>query len=139
WVVEIAEQPRPRRAGEHACRLPVLRCPHLVVDAIDAERALFHRPRYRIELARAVRARPCAQVAAHALVLVDEHDAVGAPVRRPGGTYGDAVGVGAVHAGQRKIDRLGVRIVADLVVAHAVEPYAGGLGAEWLIVGKRAV
>ena len=94
-------------------------------------------PGHLVELARAVRARPCAQVAAHALVLVDEHDAVGALVRCAGRADADAVGIGAMHARQRKIDRLRRRIVADLVVAHAVEPHARRLGAKRLVVGER--
>src|SRR4030095_4895154 len=55
---------------------PVGGIQRLVVDAIDAQRALLHRAALLAELARAVRARPRAQLAADAFVLVDQPDAV---------------------------------------------------------------
>src|SRR5271165_2952244 len=41
-IIEIAEQPRVRRTGEYAGRLPILRRQHHIVDAVDAQRALLH-------------------------------------------------------------------------------------------------
>ena len=73
-----------RRTREDARGLAVVFGQPLVVDAIDAKRALSSRARALIELARAVRARPRAVVAADALVVVDEHDAVAALVARAG-------------------------------------------------------
>src|SRR5215813_13387597 len=64
-VVEVAEHARVRRAGEHAGGLPIFGRQQLVVDAIDAQRALLHRVRCVVELARTVWTGPGAQVAAH--------------------------------------------------------------------------
>src|SRR5215472_254434 len=91
-----------------------------------------------IELARAVRTGPGTEVAAHALVLIDEHDAVGPLVGSAGRTDRHAVRVRAMHARHRKVDRLVVGILAHLEMTHAVEPYAGRFGSEGIVVGERA-
>lgn len=57
-ILDVAEQPRTGRAGLDAGRLAVLRRQQLVVDAVDAKRALGHHlPRF-VDLARAVGGRP---------------------------------------------------------------------------------
>ena len=43
---------------------------------VDAQRALGHHLALLVQLAHAVRARPRAVLAADALVVIDEHDAV---------------------------------------------------------------
>ena len=126
------------RACEDARGLSLVFGQPLVVDAIDAKRALFHRARALIELARAVGARPRTEVAAHAFVLVDEHDAVAALVRRAGGTHADAGGFLAMQARHREVDRLRVRMRTYLVVPDAVEPDAGGLCAVGVVIGEWA-
>ena len=53
-----------------------LRRQQLVVDAVDAQRALLHHLFLLVHFARAVGAGPGAVLAADALVVVDQHDAV---------------------------------------------------------------
>src|SRR5207344_1149615 len=91
-----------------------------------------------VELARAVRTRPRTQVAAHALVLIDEDDAVAALVRRTGWTDGDARRFLAMQARHRKVDRLRIGVHADLVMPDAVEPDARRLGAVGIVIGERS-
>src|ERR1700681_2263672 len=69
-VVEVTEEPSMGGTYENARRLSLLGWQQLVVDAIDAKRALLHRTRRGDELARTVRTRPGAKVASHALVLI---------------------------------------------------------------------
>src|ERR1700687_3794429 len=136
-IVEVAEEPGMRGTGEHARRLALLGRQQHVVDAIDAKRALLHRTRRGVELARTVGTRPRAKIAPHALVLIDEHDAVVTLVRCTGRADGHTVRVGAVHAGHREIDGLACRVFAKLVMPHAIEPDTGRLSAEGLVIGKR--
>src|SRR5215468_3063789 len=110
------------RACEYACRLSILGCEHLVVDAIHTERALLHRARRLVELASAIRPGPGAEVAAHALVLVHQHDSVRPLVGSARRAHGDAVGILAVQARHGEVDRLAGRILAYLVMANAIEP-----------------
>src|SRR5690348_8173130 len=74
-IVDIAEEPRARRARHDARGLALRLGQARVVDAVDAQRALLHHLLGAVELARAVRAGPGAVAAADALVVVDEHDA----------------------------------------------------------------
>ena len=76
-IAEVAEMPRPGRAGAHAGRHAILRRERLVVDAVDAQRAFLHHAVVVVVLARAVRAGPGAQLAADAGVRIDQDDAVG--------------------------------------------------------------
>ena len=124
--MDVAEQPRVRRAGQHARGLPVRFGQRLVVDAVDAQRALGHLLPLLVELAHAVRARPRAVLAADALVVVDQHDAVlRALVARTGRADGHARRILAVQARLRKVHRLRVGELADLEGLHAVEEGAG--------------
>jgi hypothetical protein len=83
--------------------LAVRWCKRRVLDAVDAERALGHHLALFIELARAVRTRPRAVLAADALVVVDEDDAVALSlVARTGRADRDARRVLAVQAALRK-------------------------------------
>ncbi len=110
-----------------------------VVDAVDAQRALLHHLLLLVELARAVRAGPRAVLAADALVVIDEHDAVlGALVARAGGTHRHARRVLAVQAGLRKVHRLGVRIFADLEGLHAIEERPRRIRSVRALIGHRA-
>src|ERR1700730_13848528 len=54
-IVEVTEEAGMRGTGEHARRLALLGWHQLVVDAIDAKRALLPRTRRGVELARTVR------------------------------------------------------------------------------------
>src|SRR5260370_28198493 len=54
WIIEVAEEPGMGGTGEHARRLALLGWQQLVIDAVDAKRALFHRTRRGVELARTV-------------------------------------------------------------------------------------
>src|SRR5690606_29178358 len=90
-VVEVAEVARAAGAGLHAGRLALGFVEVLVVDAVHAQGALLHPPLDFAVLARSVGAGPAAQLAADALVLVDQHDAVlGALVACARRTHGDA-------------------------------------------------
>src|SRR5690606_18406804 len=103
-ITEITEMPRPRRTGLHAGRLPRGLGNALVVDAVDAERAFLHHALDRAVFAGAVGAGPGAELAADALVLVDQHDAVlGALVAGAGRADGDAGRGVAVQAGAREV------------------------------------
>ena len=111
---EIAECGSPRspkwraRVGQ-ACTQAGWRSPssqRLVVDAVHAQGALLHHAARVAVLARAVGAGPGTQLAADALVLVDQHDAVlGALVAGAGRAHGDAVRRLAVQAGAREVHR----------------------------------
>src|SRR5258706_12880873 len=84
-IVDVAEEPRIGRARHHTGWLAFGFGFRLVVDAIDAQRALGHHLAALAELPRAVRTRPRAVLAADALVVIDEDDAVLlALVRRAG-------------------------------------------------------
>src|SRR6185436_2514499 len=105
-IAEIAEMARRGGAGGDAGRHALLGREGLVVDAVDAERALLHDAGILVELARAVGTGPRAQLAADAEILVDQHDAVlGALERRAGRADRDAGGLGAMQAGPWEMDR----------------------------------
>src|SRR3546814_11281851 len=88
-IAEVAEVPGAGRAGLHAGRPALALVQVLVVDPVHAKRAFLHHALDRRVFARAVRAGPRAQLAADALVLVDQHDAVlGALVAGAGGAHG---------------------------------------------------
>ena len=133
--------PRPRRTGLHAGRLARDLRNVLVVDAVDAERAFLHHAfDFRI-LARTVGAGPAAELAADALVLVHEHDAVfGALVAGAGRADGHAGRCLAMQAGAREMQghrRLVVQRI-ERVAVHAIEPDAHRLGAVGVLVGQRS-
>src|SRR5207344_1630971 len=137
-VLHVAEQARPGRAGLHAGGLAVLLRQLLVVDAVDAEGALGHHLARFVDLARAVRAGPCAVLAADALVVVDQDDAVlGALVARPGRAHRHARRLLAVQAALREVDRVGAGEDAGLVGLHAVEEGAGRVRAVGVLVDQR--
>ena len=99
--------PRARRTRHHARRLAVDLLERLVVDAVHAQRALLHRAALDAVLARAVRARPRTQLAADALVRIDQHDAVlRALVACPGRAHGHAGRRLAVQARAREMHGL---------------------------------
>src|SRR5207342_3860192 len=92
-IAEVAEVARARGAHLHAGGLAFGFREVLVVDAVDAERALLHHAFDFAVLARAVRAGPRTQLAADAFVFIHQHDAVArALVARAGGAHGDARG-----------------------------------------------
>lgn len=123
-IAEIAEMPRLRGACGYASGHTFGFRQAGVVDAVDAQRALLHHAGIFIELARAIRARPGAQLAANTGVGVDQHDAIlGAFVGRAGGTDRDAGGFLTVKTGAREIHRAAVVAFAGLVAVHAVEPH----------------
>src|SRR3546814_7191368 len=79
------------RTGRHAGRHPVDLLQILVVDAVDAQRALLHHAVGMVVFPRSVGAGSGAQLAADAAVGVDEDDAVLlALVAAPGRTIGRA-------------------------------------------------
>ena len=132
--------PRPRRARLHASRLPRFLGNGLVVDAVDAQRAFLHHPVDLAVLARAVRTGPRTQLAADALVLVDQHDAVlGALVRSAGGADRDARRRFAVQARAREVQRRRRlrRGRRDFVRMHPVEPDADRRVAVRVLVDQR--
>src|SRR5688572_13286695 len=71
-IAEVAEVARACRTHLHAGGLAFGLREILVVDAVDAERALLHDALDLAVFARAVRACPRTQLAADALVFVDE-------------------------------------------------------------------
>ena len=110
----------------------------LVVDAVHAQRALLHHLLVLVDLARAVGTGPRAVLAADALVVVDQHDAVlGALVARAGRAHRHAGRVFAMQAGLREVHRLRVRKLADLERLHAVEERAGRILAVGTLVRQR--
>src|SRR5690606_4703813 len=134
--------PRPRGTGLHAGRLAFAFVEVFVVDPVHAQRAFLHHAFDRRILARAVRAGPAAQLAADALVLVDQHDAVlGALVAGAGGADRHAGRGLAVQARAREVQGLrglrgrGVRF--QLVAVHAIEPHARRVLTVGLFVGQR--
>ena len=109
-----------------------------VVDAVDAQRALRHHLALLIQLAHAVRARPGAVLAADALVVIDQHDAVLGPlVAGAGRAHRHARRILAVQARFREMDRLRVRKLAHLEGLHAVEERAGRIVVVRVEVGER--
>jgi hypothetical protein len=138
--LETAEFGSPRSpkwrgdAGRHA----ILRIEGLVVDAIDAERALLHDAGVFVEFPGAIGTGPGAELAADAEVFVDEDDAVrGALEGRTGRTHRHAGGLGAMQARAREMNGAAGRALADLVGVHAVEPDAVGLGPVRREIGQR--
>src|SRR5262249_21179333 len=132
-------EPRRSRAREHACRLAVALGQRFVVDAVGAQRALGHLLALFVELARAVRTRPRAVLAADALVEVDQHEPVFlALVARAGRTGGYARRVLAVQARFREVDRVGERKFARFIGLHAVEEGAGRIGVVRALIRETA-
>src|SRR3546814_1835071 len=129
-IAEVAEVARPGRAGRHAGRHAAARLEVLVVDLVDAERALLHHADVGVILAGAIGTGPGAELAADAGVGVDQHDAVlGALVGSAGRADGDAGRILAVQAGLREVNGAAVAIVRDdLEAVDAVEPDAGEIG-----------
>src|SRR5690606_21922506 len=124
----------------------------VVVDAVHAQRAFLHHAFDFGVLARAVGAGPRTQLAADALVLVDQHDAVlGALVAGAGRAHRHAGRGFAVQAGTREMQRhRRLRVLpghrggrsrrtlrGDFIAVHAVEPHAGRRLAVRLFVGQR--
>jgi hypothetical protein len=110
--VHVAEQSRTGRAGEHAGRLALALRQGLVGDAVDAQGALLHHLLLLVELANAVGAGPGAVLAADALVVVDQHDAVVlALVRGAGRADRHAGGSSQCRQLFGKVYRLGVRVL----------------------------
>ena len=129
-IAEIAKVPRLRRAGGNAGRHPLRLRNVRIVDTVDAQRALAHHALVLVELARAIRTRPGAQLAADTDVGVDQHDAVLGPlVAGAGGTDRDAGGLLAVQAGPRKMHGAALGAGARLVGVHAIQP-----DAVWMIL-----
>jgi hypothetical protein len=127
-VVHVAEQARAGRAGQHAGRLAFGFGQRGAGDAVHAQRALAHHLALFVELARAVGAGPAAVLAADALVVVDQHDAVlGALVAGAGGAHRHAGRVFAVQAALGEVHRLRVGELAHLEGLHAVEEGAAGV------------
>src|SRR5688572_16626827 len=110
----------------------------VVVDAVDTERAFLHHADIGVELARAIGAGPAAELAADALVLVDQHDAVrGALVGGAGRADGDAGRCLAMQAGTREVHRAPDRFRRMFERVDAVEPDAVGFAAIGIDVGQR--
>jgi len=106
-IAEVAEMARPGRTGADAGRDAVHLGQVVVVDPVDAEGAFLHHPGQRVELAGAVGADAGAEAAAHAMVLVHEHDAVvGALVGGACRANGGAGRVVAMQAGLGEVDEL---------------------------------
>ena len=130
--------PRTRRAGGDAGRHALLFGEVLVVDAVDAQGAFAHHALVFVELARAIRAGPGAQLAADADIGVDQDDAVfRALVAGAGGTDGDAGRVLAVQAGAGEVDGAAVGAGAGFVGVHAVQPDAVGVVLVGAEIGQR--
>src|SRR5277367_2748281 len=130
--------PRLRRTRRNTRGNPLLFRHVLVVDAIDAERTLAHHAFIFIELARAVRARPGAQLAADTDVGVDQHDAIlGALIAGAGGTDGDAGRLLAVQTGPREMHGAAIRPLPRLVGVHAIQPDAVWMVLIRVEVGQR--
>src|SRR5258708_220301 len=134
--------PGGRRTGRDARRYALDLLEVLVVDAVDAQGALLHHADVVVVLAGAVRARPRAQLAADAQILVDQHDAIlGALVRGAGRAHRDARRLGAVQARSREVHGAATpgpwTVGADLEAVDAVEPHAAHVGAVGIVVGQR--
>ena len=90
-IAQIAKMAGIDRADHNAGRLSILRREVLIVNPVNAQCAFLHDAFVSIELARAVRASPGAQLTADANRLVDQHDAIfGALIGGAGRAYGDA-------------------------------------------------
>ena len=136
-VMNVAEQSRAGRARHHARRF-ALRLRQLgVVNAVDAQRALLHHLLVRVELARAVRARPRAILAADALIVIDQHDAVfGTLVARAGRAYRHAWRVFAVQARLGEMHGFRIGKLADLECLYAVEECSRGVLVVRAVIGQ---
>src|ERR1700722_2480756 len=117
--------PSPRRArrdaGRHALRLRDIG----IVDTVDTECALAHHALILVELARPVRTRPRAQLAADADIGVHQHDAIFLTlVAGTGRTDRHTGGLFAMQAGTREMHGAAVRPLTRFVGVHTVEPHA---------------
>src|SRR5262249_51367486 len=126
-IGQVAEVARARGAGAHAGRHAVFLWKALVIDPVDAQRALLHDAVAVVILARAIGAGPRAQLASDAGLGVDQHDAVlGALEGGTRGTHADARRFFAMEARAREVHRTARRVLAHLVGVHTVEPGAVG-------------
>src|SRR3569833_1409990 len=116
-----------RDAGWHAIGLGQI----FVVNLVDAQRALLHRAVVFVELARAVRARPGAELAADAGIRIDENDAVlGALIGSTCRAHGATSRLLAMQAGARKVHGARCLALSCFVGVAAVEPHAVRLALE---------
>ena len=100
----VAEMARARRTSHHAGGLAIDFLKTFVVNAVDAQSTLLHHAALFAVLARSVGTGPGTQLAADALVLIDQHDAVlGTLVARAGRADGDAFRCLAVQTGAREM------------------------------------
>src|SRR5262245_23568545 len=137
-IAKVTEMPRAGRAGPHACGNAVVGGKVLIVDAVDAPRALLHDTVAQVVLARPVRAGPGAQLAADTGVGIDQHDAVLRPfvggARR---AHSDTVGFLAMQARAGKIHGPTLCALASLKSVDAIKPGAMRIGAVGVLIGER--
>jgi hypothetical protein len=116
--------------------LPIFGRQVLVIDPVDAQRALLHDAFVRVELAGSIGARPRAEFAANADRLVDEDDTVlDALVGRASRAHRDTGRFLAMQAGFREVNRPRALSLAFFEGMDAVEPDAPGVVAIWIEIG----
>src|SRR5689334_3032184 len=129
--------PGTHRAGGDTSGHTVFRREGLVVDAVDAERAFLHHAFGDVELSGAIRAGPGAELAADALVLIDQHDAVRRALERgTGRADGDARRCLAMETRAREVHGATGGTLSRLEGVDTVEPDAVGLGAIGVEIGE---
>jgi hypothetical protein len=129
---------RRNRARGNTGRHTIFGREALIVDAVDAQRALLHDAGVFVELAGAVGTGPGAELATDAEIFVDQHDTVlGAFVGRAGRAHRDACGLGTMQARAREVHGSAIRAFPGFEGVHAVEPHAVGLGIVGPQVGER--
>src|SRR5579872_5538951 len=139
WVGEVPEMACARRTGGDAGGLPLGGRQILIVDSIDAERALAHHAGCLVELPRAIRTGPGAELATDADVGIDEYDAVlRALVGRSCRADRHAQGIFAMHAGAGEVHRPGAPRALRLVRVDAIEPNTVRIRAVPVVVGQEA-
>src|SRR5690348_5233950 len=137
-IAEIAEMAGRNRAGGNAGRDAGMFVQRLVVDLVDAERAFLHDADVVIVFARAIGAGPGAELAADALALIHQDDAVlRAFVRSAGRANGHAGRRFAMQAGAGEMHRAAVGAVARFESVDAVEPDAERVRAIGIEIGQR--
>src|SRR5690242_17154903 len=112
------------RADHDAGWLTILGRQVLVVNPVDAQGAFLHHAFVGIELARAIRARPGAELAAYADCFIDQYNAVlSALVGGAGRAHRYAGGFLAVQTGFREVNGSRALALALLKRMNAVEPH----------------
>ena len=136
--MDITEQPCRGRARHHAGRLSLGLWKGFIIDAVNAQRAFGHHLTVLIKLPDAVRTGPGAVLAANALVIVNQHNAIFLTlVRRSGRTHRDTGWILAMQTGLWKMYGLSAGINTGFISLYTVEEGPRWIGIIGVLIDQR--